>query len=183
LQSPQKKPETLLAGRRAAELTLVVFTANVAIATIVQRLAPCALCPNYSYLLKNLFHENQPHTVFNRSINQINPYFCYMSKKEKILNRILAVVNKTAPDSEIYLYGSRARGDAKKLSDWDILILIHMENISFDLETQFMDEFYELEIETGESISPLIYSKNDWIENHSITPLFENIQKEGVRIK
>ena len=106
-----------------------------------------------------------------------------MGKKEQIIQRIIWVVNKTAPDSEIYLYGSRARGDAKKLSDWDVLILLNMQNISFDYETSFMDEFYEIELETGEIISPLIYGKNDWNENHSITPLFKNIQKEGVRIK
>jgi predicted nucleotidyltransferase len=106
-----------------------------------------------------------------------------MSKKEQILQRIIGVVNKTAPDSEIYLYGSQARGDAKKLSDWDLLILLSRQNISFDFETKFMDELYEIELETGEIISPLIYGKNDWNENHSVTPLFKNIQKEGVRIK
>jgi len=106
-----------------------------------------------------------------------------MSKKQLILNKIIGVINKNAPDSEIYLYGSRARGDAKRLSDWDLLILLNRKNITFDFETQFMDEFYEIELETGQIISPLIYSKSDWYENHSITPLFENIQKEGVRIK
>ena len=106
-----------------------------------------------------------------------------MSRKEKILKKIIGVVNKNDPDSEIYLYGSRARGDARKLSDWDLLILLNKKSITFDLETRFMDEFYEIELETGEVISPLIYSKKDWIENHSITSLFENIQKEGVRIK
>jgi uncharacterized protein len=106
-----------------------------------------------------------------------------MSKKEQILQRIIGVVNNTAPDSEIYLYGSQARGNAKKLSDWDLLILLSRQNISFDFETKFMDEFYEIELETGEIISPLIYSKSDWNENHSITPLFENINKEGIRIK
>lgn len=106
-----------------------------------------------------------------------------MNKKEQILKRIISIVNKNAPDSEIYLYGSRARGGAKKLSDWDLLILIQSKNISFDLEIKFMDEFYEIELETGEIISPLIYSRTDWTENHSITPLFENIQKEGIRIK
>ncbi|MCK4664824.1 MAG: nucleotidyltransferase domain-containing protein [Bacteroidales bacterium] len=105
-----------------------------------------------------------------------------MSKKE-IINKILSVINKTAPDSEIYLYGSRARDNANKLSDWDVLILINSKNISFNFETKIMDEFYELELETGEIISPLIYSKSEWIEHHSITPLYENIQKEGVRIK
>ena len=106
-----------------------------------------------------------------------------MSRRERILKRILGVVNKNAPDSEIYLFGSQARGDAKILSDWDLLILLNSQNMSFDFETKFMDEFYEVELEMGEIISPLIYTKVDWNENHSITPLFENIQNEGVRIK
>lgn len=106
-----------------------------------------------------------------------------MSRKEQILQKIIGVVNRNAPDSEIYLYGSQARGDAQKLSDWDLLILLNRQYISFDFETKFMDEFYEIELEIGEIISPLIYSKNDWNENHSVTPLFENIQKEGIRIK
>lgn len=110
-------------------------------------------------------------------------YICNMSKKDYILQMIIQAVNKTAPDSEVYLYGSRARGNAKKLSDWDLLILLNEPNVTFDFETKFMDEFYELELETGEIISPLIYSKRDWRSNHSITPLFENIQKEGVRLK
>lgn len=106
-----------------------------------------------------------------------------MSRKEQILQKIIGVVNRNAPDSEIYLYGSQARGDAQKLSDWDLLILLNRQYISFDFETKFMDEFYEIELEIGEIISPLIYSKNDWNENHSATPLFENIQNEGIRIK
>jgi predicted nucleotidyltransferase len=106
-----------------------------------------------------------------------------MIDKEQILQKIIRVVNNNAPDSEVYLYGSQARGDAKRLSDWDLLILLNKKIIPFDFETKFMDEFYEIELETGEIISPLIYSKNDWNINHSITPLFESIQKEGVRIK
>lgn len=106
-----------------------------------------------------------------------------MSKDEQIIQRIISVANKTAPDSEIYLYGSRARGNAKQLSDWDLLILLNSVNISFDFETKFMDEFYEIELETGEIISPLIYSCEQWNKNYVYTPLFENIKKEGIRIK
>jgi predicted nucleotidyltransferase len=83
----------------------------------------------------------------------------------------------------MYLYGSQARDDAKILSDWDLLILLNSQRISFDFETKLMDDFYDIELETGEIISPLIYSKKDWNENHSITPLFKIIKKEGVRIK
>lgn len=106
-----------------------------------------------------------------------------MSKDEQMVQKIISVANKTAPDSEIYLYGSRARGNARKLSDWDLLILLSSANISFDFETKFMDEFYEIELETGAVISPLIYSKQQWMEDYVSTPLFENIKKEGIRIK
>jgi uncharacterized protein len=106
-----------------------------------------------------------------------------MSKKETILKRITELAFLKYPDSEIYLYGSRARGDSKKLSDWDLLILLNAKNISFEIETKLMDEFYELELETGEIFSTLVYSKTEWSKNHSLTPLFENIQKEGIRIK
>jgi predicted nucleotidyltransferase len=106
-----------------------------------------------------------------------------MSKDEQIVQRIISVASRNAPDSEVYLYGSRARGNARKISDWDLLILLNSAKISFNLETKFMDEFYEIELETGEIISPMIYSKEDWNENYLFTPLFENIQKEGVRLK
>lgn len=106
-----------------------------------------------------------------------------MTRKEKILQKIIMVVDKNAPDSEVYLYGSQARGNAKKLSDWDILILLNHPSISFDLETKFMNEFYDLELETGEIISPIIYSKTYWNRNSSSTPLFENIITEGIKLK
>jgi predicted nucleotidyltransferase len=106
-----------------------------------------------------------------------------MTKREKIIDKIISTADKNYPDSEIYLYGSRARGDSKKLSDWDILILLNREKISIDTETKLMDDFYELELETGEIFSPLIYSKNDWNFKHKITPLYENIEKEGIKIK
>ena len=54
---------------------------------------------------------------------------------------------KKYPDAEIYLYGTQARGDAKALSDWDLLILLNSENIPFSLETEIMDEFYNIELE------------------------------------
>lgn len=106
-----------------------------------------------------------------------------MTRKDKILNRIVSVVNITAPDSEIYLYGSRARGDFKRTSDWDLLILLNINNVSFDYETKIMDDFYDIELDTGEVISPLVYSKKEWFNNHSVTSLFENIEKEGIRLK
>jgi len=106
-----------------------------------------------------------------------------MRNSNKIIKEIVRMANSKYPDSEIYLYGSQARGDSKKFSDWDLLILLNRQNIPFDLETKVMDDFYDVELKTGVVISPLIYSKSDWNEKHSMTPLFENIKKEGIRIK
>jgi uncharacterized protein len=105
-----------------------------------------------------------------------------MSRKETILKRIREAVYSNAPQSEIYLYGSRARGRARKQSDWDILILINTPKVNFELEKQFIDALYEIEIETGEIISPLVYSKTEWNQKHSFTPLYENINRDGIRI-
>ncbi len=106
-----------------------------------------------------------------------------MSSPEEIVDRIVELANTKYPDSEIYLYGSRARGNASSASDWDLLVLLNSKHVPFNIEIKLMDEFYELELETGAIISPLIYSKTDWNKNHSITPLYENIQKEGVKIR
>jgi uncharacterized protein len=112
-----------------------------------------------------------------------NVYFCYMTKREKIIRKILELSEEKYPDAEIYLYGSQARGDAKTFSDWDLLILMNSENIPFSLETEIMDEFYNIELETGQIMSPIIYPKKEWNTKYKITPLFENISKEGIRLR
>ena len=106
-----------------------------------------------------------------------------MKKYDRIITKIIKITNLKYPDSEVYLYGSHARGNTNKYSDWDILILLNRKSIPFKMETNIMDDFYELELKTGEIISPLVYSKSDWVTKYSITPLYENIQKEGIRIK
>jgi predicted nucleotidyltransferase len=135
----------------------------------------------FPYCRAVIAKRKEKHIV--QTSNQKIFIFVNMSNKATILKKITELATIKFPDSEIYLYGSRARGDANKISDWDLLILLHSKNISFDLETSLMDEFYELELETGEIFSPLIYSKYDWSINHISTSLFQNIQKEGIRIK
>lgn len=106
-----------------------------------------------------------------------------MPKRDDIIQKIRALASSKYPDAEVYLFGSRAREDAKPLSDWDLLILLNVKNVSFSLETSIMDEFYEIELETGAVASPLIYSREAWLDRYNCTPLFENIKSEGVRLR
>jgi predicted nucleotidyltransferase len=105
-----------------------------------------------------------------------------MDKNNKVLNRVKDIVHKIDPDADIILYGSRAKSRSKRYSDWDILILLNRKTIPFDHEKQLLNEFFDVEIETGQVISPLIFPKAEWIKKHSLTPLFENIKQEGIKI-
>lgn len=105
-----------------------------------------------------------------------------MSRYETILSKIKLAVYSIAPNAEIYLYGSRARKTAKKHSDWDILILLNTPYLNFEFEKQLINILYDIEIETGEVISPVVYTKKEWDERFYITPLFENINHDGIRL-
>ncbi|MGB3778394.1 MAG: nucleotidyltransferase domain-containing protein [Tunicatimonas sp.] len=106
-----------------------------------------------------------------------------MLKRDTIIRKIRELLATNYPEAEVYLYGSQAREEAKRLSDWDLLILLNAESIPFTVETKMMDEFYEIELEVGEIISPLIYPKEVWMSKYRQTPLFENIEKEGIQLR
>ena len=102
-------------------------------------------------------------------------------KTQHISKKIRNYINAIDPKAEVILYGSRARGDERSDSDWDILILT---NYATDLitERKFRDKLYDLELETGEALSVFVYSKSDWQTKQRITPFFQNVSKEGIRI-
>ena len=100
-------------------------------------------------------------------------------KDTQIATRIRHEIKLIDPRAKVVLFGSRARGDAKKDSDWDLLILIDSLNIR-EKEDLFRDKIYDLELDTGEIISLFVYNNKDWTSRHKITPLYRNIKKEGV---
>jgi len=100
-------------------------------------------------------------------------------KDSHIAIRIRTEIKRIDPKAKVVLFGSRARGDAKKDSDWDLLILIDSLNIR-ESEDLFRDKIYDLELETGEIISMFVYNNKDWSSRHKITPLYKSIKKEGV---
>jgi len=85
------------------------------------------------------------------------------------------------PKAEIILYGSRARGDERADSDWDILILTDYP-VDLQIERNFREKLYDLELETGESFSVFAYSKKDWKTKQRITPFYQNVTQEGISL-
>lgn len=81
----------------------------------------------------------------------------------------------------IYLFGSRARGNEKPDSDYDLLIVVN------HLDVKFREKIYDIVIdillETGKLISLKIFAREEFRKlSQAHTPFMENIQREGIRI-
>ena len=103
-------------------------------------------------------------------------------RKQHIIQLIRQKVNEIDNTAEVILYGSRARGDNKRDSDWDVMILLKQKNVDKKIEQTFRHHLLDLELEIGVPISVFVYSKSDWEGKYSITPLFRSIKKEGILI-
>ena len=101
--------------------------------------------------------------------------------KKVVLTWIRNLVKEIDPTADVILYGSRARGDEHPESDWDLLILVN-SNSDLEYEMLFRHKLYEIELELGEAFSVFVYNKNEWRSNHWMTPMYQNIAKEGLRI-
>jgi len=102
-----------------------------------------------------------------------------MNDSSDILKEIKRIVLELYPSAKIYLYGSRAKGSASKESDWDLLILLNKNKITADIERSITYPLYDLEFETGELISPMVYTEDEWNTKYRITPFYQNVMNEG----
>lgn len=102
-----------------------------------------------------------------------------MKGSGNILKEIKRIIKEKDPSAKIYLYGSRVRGTARSESDWDILILLNKKIITSEIEESITYPLYDLEFDTGEIISPMIYSENEWNTKYKVTPFYHNVMLEG----
>ena len=89
-------------------------------------------------------------------------------------------VHEVDANAQVWLYDSRARGEAREDSDWDVLVLSPQDKLTFKEEEKFMDHICELMVQTGQTIQLFAYGMNDWHANHAITPFYKNVQSEAI---
>ena len=103
-------------------------------------------------------------------------------KRPHIVRRILETIHRISPTATAILYGSEARGDARPDSDIDVLVLLEGEQRDFALEDAISGALYELELETGVLISPMILLRKVWENRPFKTPFYINVMNEGIRL-
>lgn len=81
----------------------------------------------------------------------------------------------------IYLFGSRARGDEKPYSDYDLLMVMTKRDET--VVDKFYDAVVDILLDTGKVISLKIFKEEDFNRLSAIpTPFMSKILKEGIKI-
>lgn len=85
-----------------------------------------------------------------------------MCTRNEVLKGIKRTAKQALPSNgHIYMYGSRARGDAHADSDWDLLIILDKPNIE---QSDYDNVSYPLTAlgwKLGEMIIPALYTKEE----------------------
>ena len=99
-----------------------------------------------------------------------------------LVSGIAAVFRKIAPvDAKAVLFGSRARGDARQDSDWDVLVLLGKDRITASDQDNVAYPIHEIGWEINEMVNPVMYTMREW-ESKRGTPFYENVMKEGIAL-
>ncbi|NCC34412.1 MAG: nucleotidyltransferase domain-containing protein [Chloroflexia bacterium] len=79
----------------------------------------------------------------------------------------------------LWLFGSRARGDARESSDYDILILV--DEKTPELRERILDIQVDLLDQHDVLVATLLQTENEWRQSQGF-PLARNITREAVRL-
>ena len=102
--------------------------------------------------------------------------------KGQILERIKQLALAVLPQgSSLWLYGSRARGDAREDSDWDVVVLLDKPRMSHYDRYAIACELWDKGFDIGEVINTLVYTKDQW--DDAPPSLFKHyVREEGIRL-
>lgn len=102
-------------------------------------------------------------------------------RRENVVKKISEILHKIAPDCKSMIYGSEARGDARIDSDIDVLVIVPDSQKDFsDRKIAITESLYDVELESGIIISPLVVLKSIW--ERMKTPFTCNVESEGILI-
>lgn len=83
--------------------------------------------------------------------------------------------------SKVIVYGSYARGNYRENSDLDMMILVDLSEEEIKkIENDVYDIAFEIEMNTGIDIYPIIKSEAQYEYWVDVLPYYRNVREEGV---
>ncbi|MBQ4395037.1 MAG: nucleotidyltransferase domain-containing protein [Paludibacteraceae bacterium] len=105
-----------------------------------------------------------------------------MTSKKDIVDQIITLGKKVLPEgSKLLLYGSRARGDNRPDSDWDLLVLLNRKQRESEDFSTISYPLMELGFDLGQYFSVHTYSQQEW-NNMSFLPFYKNVERDKIRL-
>lgn len=103
-----------------------------------------------------------------------------MTNDRNILMQIQTLGRKVLPEgSSLLLYGSRARGDNREDSDFDLVVLLDKDRQQLQDFTDYAYPFMEMGWDLGAEINPMLYTRKEWQERH-FTPFYQNVEHDKI---
>lgn len=98
-------------------------------------------------------------------------------KEKRILETFKHLVEQRAHVNTFALFGSRARGDAGRYSDMDVLVVDQLDTQTADYISECA---WESAFGSGIVVVPVAYSRSEWEGIESQSLLADTIRAEGV---
>lgn len=89
-----------------------------------------------------------------------------------------AAIQRLLPEAKLLLYGSTARGERGRESDYDILVLTP-EPLPQDVEQAVDDAIYDLELERGVVLAVTYWPESEWLR-HAQMPFRKEVARDGI---
>ena len=98
--------------------------------------------------------------------------------KASVISNIKEIASKTLPaNSSLLLYGSRARGDNRTDSDWDLLILLDKPKLVHEDFDNYSYPFVLMGWNLGADVRPHAYTKDEWF-NGPHAMFYYNVEED-----
>jgi predicted nucleotidyltransferase len=103
-------------------------------------------------------------------------------EQEQVIQRIKELGERILPEgASLWLYGSRARGDARPDSDYDLLILLD-KDILQERDTDVIYDMAELGWGISAEINAHAYPRNKW-NTWTYLPFYKNVEREKIVLR
>ncbi len=101
-------------------------------------------------------------------------------REVSLLRRCKSAIREVAPEADVILFGSRARGDPHEYSDYDLIVLVDGP-ATMALEDRIHANVYPIQLDTDAMFTLIVFSRREWDSpRYRAVPLHENVQREGV---